>query len=386
LTDYARLPDVVDAESGKKIISEGHVGCLIVAGGQGSRLGFNGPKGMFPVTPVKHKSLFQLFAEKTLAASQQAGRALPLAIMTSPLNHAETVNFFKSHDYFGLDPLQLSIFSQEMLPLLDANGCLFLENSHTIAEGPDGNGAALHHFYQQGIWEKWKDAGVHYLNFILVDNPLSDPYDAILVSYLKEQQSDVIIKCVERRNPEEKVGILAKRNDQTVVVEYSEMPEMQRFAQSKDGSLLYPCANLSLFCFRMDFIQKVATLPTEKLPLHLAFKAAKSLDSDGSPTQNMAWKFEQFIFDLLPFATKTTALIYERQQCFAPLKNFEGDDSIETVQRALEEYDKKTFLNLTGQSAPVTPFELSQAFHYPTAALLEKWNNFNGPYENYIEA
>lgn len=385
LTEFARARNITQVDAAKKIIAEGLLGCLIVAGGQGSRLRFNGPKGMFPVTPVKQKSLLQLFAEKTLAAGKQAGRSLPLAIMTSPGNHEETVAFFEANNYFGLDPAQLSLFSQEMLPLLDSNGSLFLENTHTIAKGPDGNGAALHHFYKQGIWKKWHDSGVRYLNFALIDNALCDPYDAKLLSFLVTQQSDVAVKCVERQNPEERVGILAKQEGKVTVVEYSEMPDAQRLALAADGSLLYPCANLSLFCFGMDFIKKIANITVDKLPLHLAYKAAKTINTSGSPEQTMAWKFEQFIFDLLPLADKVNALLYPRHECFAPLKNFEGEDSIHTVKVRLQERDRQVFSQITGHPCTTSPFELSQSFHYPTSELLAKWRNQSGPYENYIE-
>jgi UDP-N-acetylglucosamine/UDP-N-acetylgalactosamine diphosphorylase len=386
LTDFSHSNQITDTNTAKKMIAEGQLGCLIVAGGQGSRLRFNGPKGIFPVTPVKHKSLFQLFAEKTVAAGKQAGRALPLAIMTSPANHVETITFFKEHSFFGLNPTQLSIFPQEMLPLLDPNGSLFLENKHIIAEGPDGNGAALHHFYNHKIWKKWHNNGVRYLNFILIDNALCDPYDAKLLGYLNERECDLAIKCVERQNPEEKVGILAKQDGKAVVIEYSEMPEAQRKARTTNGALVYPCANLSLYCFRMDFIKKIANLPIEQLSLHLAFKTAKALETDGKPIQNKAWKFEKFIFDILPFAHKASALLYPRNDCFAPLKNFYGVDSIDTVKAALQENDRKIFSQITGHPCTNTPFELSQAFHYPTTELLAKWRNRSGPYENYIEA
>lgn len=385
-TTSAHAHDIADVQLGKDMIAAGQLGCLIVAGGQGTRLRFDGPKGMFPVSPVKHKSLFQLFAEKTIAAGKQAGRRLPLAIMTSPLNHAETVAFFNDHDNFGLASDQLSIFPQGMLPFLNTTGTLFLEDTHTIAEGPDGNGAALHHFYTQGIWDKWHRQGVRYVNFVLIDNPLCDPYDATLLTYQVQQRSDLTVKCTPRRHPEEKVGLLAKLDGKAVVVEYSEIPAEQRHALAANGSLLYPCANLSLFCFHMDFIAKVANQPVEALPLHRAFKATTALDSPAGQQPQMAWKFEKFIFDVLPLAEHVSALLYARHECFAPLKNFTGDDSIGTVKDALQKYDRQLFARITGHPCNTTPFELAQAFHYPTAALLAAWRGRSGPYEHYIEA
>lgn len=375
--DFARSGNIADEKNGREMIAEGLMGCLIVAGGQGTRLRFNGPKGMFPVTPVRKKTLFELFAEKILAAGKQAGRPLSVAIMTSPLNHEETVNFFNVNSLFGLKQEQVFFFSQEMLPFLDHQGHLFLESKSSIAEGPDGNGGALHRFYHSGIWQSWYEKGIRYLNFILIDNPLADPFDAELLGFQNRLQSDVVIKCMTRDDPNESLGMLAKEDKRVVVVEYSEMNERDRRAIRNDGSLLYDCANLSLFCFHMDFIKNAVWKDKSPMPLHKAFKAANYLDEHGRTVQAekpIAWKFEKYIFDLLMRANKVDALLFPREICFSPLKNFSGNCSLQTVQADLQRRDQQVLSQVTGKKCNLSPLEISQDFYYPTPNLLAKWH------------
>lgn len=361
-------------KKGKELIEQGKVGCLVVAGGQGTRLRFDGPKGMFPVTPITHKSLFQLLAEKVIAASKQVGISLPLAIMTSPLNDQETREYFQRHELFGLQNEQLFFFCQGMLPFLDTSENLFLESLWRIAEGPDGNGGTLKYFFSSDIGNKWMQQGIEYLFFVQIDNALADPFDANLVGFHAEKQADISIKCVSRKNEREKVGILVRENGRVVIREYSELSTLEQQARLKDGTLKHLCANISHFCFSMDFAEKVSK--ETALILHPAFKAVSYLNSEGitktSPIPN-AWKFERFIFDLIPFANNVNALLYPRELCFSPLKNAEGDDSLASVQAALLQRDKQAYQFVSGLKPPEEPFELSQEFHYPTQELINKW-------------
>lgn len=386
--DYSFSGNLSNFELGKQLIAEGKVGCLLVAGGQGTRLRISGPKGVFPITPSTKKSLFQLFAEKVIAAGKQAGRRLPLAVMTSPLNHEETVAFFKKHDLFGLDPDQVQFFSQEMLPLLNPSGDLFLETPHLLAKGPDGNGSSLRYFVEKGVWDKWHHAGVRYLNFVLVDNASADPFDAELVGRHHQQQVEVTQKCTLRRDSNEKVGVVVKSRDRVAVIEYSELSDEEKSAQLPNGDLKHRCANLSLFCFNMDFI-KNATADQKAMPLHLAFKAAKYVIPNGqtiTSEQPIAWKFETFIFDILQKADRVQALLYPREECFAPVKNFSGDDSPATAQQALIQQAKRAIEKITGQVAPEKLLEISQEFYYPTEELLNRWKGRAIPNKEYLDA
>lgn len=385
-TDFAFIGQNDHVLKGKQLLQEGKMGCLILAGGQGTRLRFDGPKGRFPVSLVKHKSLFQLLAEKTLAAGKQVGKTLSLAIMTSPENDEMTKRFFAEHHYWGLNPEQVSFFCQGTLPLLDSQGQLFLESRYHIAEGPNGNGQCLHDFYKSGIWKKWSEQGIQYLNVVLIDNPLADPFDAELLGFHAGQQAEITIKCTEKLKPQEKVGVIVKENGRVSVIEYSELSDRNKTATRPDGRLEYCCANLSLFCFSMDFIQSIVT-KSASLPLHKAWKAAKFVNEAGVTQLSatpIAWKFETFIFDWLGYANHVFALLYPREQCFAPLKNYEGDDSLETVQQAIQKREKKLLKDMTGLEPPSLPFELAAEFYYPTPELKAKWHK-KVPKTSYVE-
>lgn len=386
--EYVRNGSQANIKQGKQLIAQGKVGCIIVAGGQGTRLKFDGPKGIYPVTVVKKKSLFQIFAEKTLAAGIQAGRQLPLAIMTSSVNNRDTVDFFIQHDFFGLDPNQVSFFCQRDLPFLDVGGNLFLESPARIAAGPDGNAPSLKQFVDQEIWANWQQKGIQYIVYIHIDNPLADPFDAELVGFHNRNPVDLVIKCIERVDPLEKLGIILRKNGRVDVIEYSEISPEERDSRERDGSLKHKCGNVSMFSFTMNFIEDIAKNHYDQLPFHKAWKAAKYLDESGQTQMSpepMAWKFEKFIFDVLPYAKTVKALLYPREECFAPLKNATGSDSIATVQAALQNNDRRVFAKISGTSPDgKQAFELDPQFYYPTKGLIKKWKGKSLPKASYI--
>lgn len=386
--DYAVSGNFQDVQAGKEILKKNQVGALIIAGGLGSRLRFDGPKGLYPVSLIKQKSLFQLFAEKTIAAGNQVQCQLQLAIMTSQLHFEIVQNFFKDHHFFGLKPEQVSFFAQTNLPFLDLKGDLFLEEKGKIAEGPDGNGSLFKSFVESGIWKKWQRLGISLVNTVLIDNPLADPFDAELIGFQSRQAVEVVAKCTFRKSQEERVGLFVKNEGLPEVVEYTEISREELAARQEDGSFKHRCANLSLFCFAMDFIRRVAE-HDEALPLHPSLKAVKYLSKEGVvSSQEMpgAWKFEKFIFDALKSARGLRLLVYPREHCFSPLKNLAGDDSLTTVQAALLSQDKQVFKKITGSEVPAGyHFELAQDFHYPTEELLARWNHSVFPNLNYIE-
>ncbi|MBJ7449026.1 MAG: UTP--glucose-1-phosphate uridylyltransferase [Parachlamydiales bacterium] len=374
---------------GKQRLMKKKVGAIIVAGGQGTRLNFDGPKGLFPVSVIKRKTLFQLLSEKTIAASEQVGQDLPIAIMTSPINHTQTIAYFEKNHFFQLKRGQISFFCQEMLPMLDDKGNLFLEGPGHIAEGPDGNGSALDQFVTSGIAEKWKEQGIEDVMFLFIDNPLADPFDAELIGHHKVHNNTVTIKCVERHDSKEKVGLIVEENGNPCVIEYTEFPKEEWDAKDPNGYWRHNLANVGLYIFQLSFIEKLAfEQACKKIPLHLAHKKTRFINSKDEveePTKANAWKFERFIFDLLPYADKTSALTYPREICYAPLKNMAGNNSIETVRNALQALDYQTFHRISGRVPPSRPFELSQEFHYPTQSLLHKWKGKELPAAAYIE-
>lgn len=372
--DFAHSGNPKDLEMGKQLIRSGKVGCIILAGGQGTRLGFEGPKGLYPTSLVRHKSLFQICFEKVLAAGKQVGRRLMVSVMTSPENDTVTRKFLSDHDYFGLKPSQVSFFSQNNLPLLDKDGHLFLEKTYKFAEGPDGNGQCFHNFVKAGLWEDWKNLGIQYINVILIDNPLADPFDAELIGFHTRKHAHITVKCTQKVQPEEKVGVMVREGEHARIIEYSELSDIEKYSML-DGRLKYCCANLSLFCFSMDFAGSVVEKHPH-LPLHKAWKATKYVNEMGvtqASKSAIAWKFEHFIFDLTRYTSKVAALLYPREACFAPLKNYSGQDSITSVQMALQKRDRDIYQAVTGLSPPQHKFELAPEFYYPTADLLAKW-------------
>ncbi len=385
--DFEPLEDFIEYgnpnfyEQGLEVLKNGCCGCLIVAGGQASRLGIGVmPKGKYLVSPFKQKSLFQLFVEKTKAASKLASKPLFISIMTSKLNHDETLDFFKDNQFFGYDPFYIDFFIQDSLPFLDESGHLILEDETKIAEGPDGNGFALKKFYDSKIWHKWKSFGVKYINFCLVDNPLLDPFDRQMLGAIDFLNKDIIIKAVKRIDPNECVGLIVQNKGKVLVKEYIEISDEEKKATTSDGSLKYKLANISFFTFSMDFIENAANKFYEKMFLHAAKKKIKAFTKE-----RFAWKFESFIFDILPFSDNILTIVQDRASTFAPLKNLNGPDSIETVRLALKKKDKDTICAITGLSAPTFDFELAQDFYYPTDEILAKWKGKKLPNSLYIE-
>jgi UDP-N-acetylglucosamine/UDP-N-acetylgalactosamine diphosphorylase len=286
---------------GEELLREKKVGCLILAGGQGTRLGFDGPKGAFPL--IAGKSLFEIFSERV----KLAGTDLPLCIMTSELNHQQTVDFFQEHNGFGLKSSQLFFFKQKMLPFIDDGGNWLLEKPGKIAEGPDGNGHALHLFYQTGLWQAWREAGIEYLNVIFVDNVLADPFDAELIGFTESQRVDAVLKVVQRMKPDEKMGVVAEVNGKLKVIEYFELPS---------NPSEYTLSSTGMFCLSMPFIE---AFKDTQLPWHLSCK-------------NSIWKCERLLFELLDYTKSSAALLYPREKIYAPLKNRAGDHSPEVVR------------------------------------------------------
>lgn len=336
---------------GLQQLSEGRVGCLILAGGQGTRLGFSAPKGTFPISPVTGKSLFQLALERVGAASHRAGRALPVAIMTSPLNHAETLQFLQEHAWFGLSQTQVQLFAQRMLPFLDNQGNWCLAGAGQIAQGPSGNGEALRGLMQQGIWQQWRDAHVEAVVVIPIDNPLADPFDVELCGLQAAHASEVVIKAVTRLSAEESVGVIVQAEGGIRVIEYFEL------AQTDEAVHV---ANINTFCLSMEWIERVALRP---VPWHIARKRV--------PLRHQVaeiYKYETFLFDFLDYAERAHVTLAPREHCYAPLKQAEGAKGIESVKQALLARDRRVFAELFGLPVPQRPFELPARFLYPIDA------------------
>jgi UDP-N-acetylglucosamine/UDP-N-acetylgalactosamine diphosphorylase len=295
-------------EQGQKDLAAGRAACLILTGGQGSRLGSSQPKALFPV--LQNKTLLQLLCEKVLAISRSYNRPLPMALMTSPLNHTEIVAYLQNHHYFGLSPTQVHLFPQEMAPLLNEEGSSLVDASGKIISGPDGNGHALKHLVNAGIAQTWKEQGIETVSILPIENLLADPFDPILIGYHTLKSHDASLKAIRRDDPSEKIGLIVWKNGHLAVQEYSEAT----FPNSA------PLGYIGLLALSLSFIERIAPLT---LPWHRARKQHAG---------QMIWKLERFLFDILPHANRSGVLVYPRNKIYAPLKT---TADLAKVQQAL---------------------------------------------------
>ena len=322
---------------GEDLLQKGKIAAFLVSGGQGTRLGYEGPKGMFPVTPVKKKSLFQLHAEKLLAAGIKYNHQIPWFIMTSETNHEQTVDYFKRNNHLGYDASNITFFSQEMIPAIDKNGKFILDAKNHIFTNPNGHGGSLSALWKSGSLEKMHSSGIEYIFYFQVDNVLAQICDPVYLGYHVKRESEMSNKVVRKSFPEEKMGVICKINGKTGLVEYSDLPEPEMYATNPDGSLKFWAGNIAIHIFNIDFVMR-QNKGGFKLPFHIAHKVIPSLDDNGNkiiPEKTNGIKFESFVFDALLDAQNSISLEVARELEFSPLKNRAGLDSPLTVKRDL---------------------------------------------------
>lgn len=349
--DTAARGDAARARTiGESLIQQQKVAVLIVAGGQGSRLGFEGPKGTFPLSPVKGKTLFQLFAEQVKALSNRFSATIPLLIMTSDDNHDDTVQFFRQNASFGLPPQAIHFFSQGVLPAVSPQGKLILRDEVHLYTSPNGHGGSLKALSDSGLLAQLTGAGYEELFYCQVDNPLVRIADPVFLGYHRLADSEVSTKVVRRRSVEEKVGVYLEVNGKDAVIEYSDLDESYMSALDEKGGILYWAGNTAIHLFSLSFIKDL-TRDGFALPHHCAKKSAYVVSSDWEPASIDVWKFETFVFDAIPLAKKACCMEVARQEEFAPVKNKEGADSPETARRALVDLHR-SWLQKAGAEVP----------------------------------
>jgi UDP-N-acetylglucosamine/UDP-N-acetylgalactosamine diphosphorylase len=333
--DAPENADVSTASArGEALLRRQKVAVLIVAGGQGSRLGFEGPKGTFPLSPVKGKTLFQLMAEQVRALSLRYSVTIPLLIMTSSDNHRDTVDFFKQNRFFGLNPESVHFFSQGVLPAISLDGQLILKDNVHLYTSPNGHGGSLKALWDSGLLIKLMDRGYEELFYCQVDNPLVRIADPVFLGHHRQALSEVSTKVVRRRSIKEKVGVYVRLDGKDSIAEYSDLDERYMSALDEKGDILYWAGNTAIHIFSLSFIREL-NRDGFALPYHCAKKSAYVVTSDWEPASIDVWKFETFVFDAIPFARKTCCMEIKREEEFAPVKNKDGDDSPETARTAL---------------------------------------------------
>ena len=370
---------------GESALAEGQVAAFTVAGGQGTRLGFDGPKGTFPVTPVKGKMLFQVFAEKIIAAQNQYESTIPWFIMTSDVNHAATVTAFVDHAYWGLQPNQVQFFSQGRMPAVDEARKIILEGKDSIAMSPDGHGGSLRALVRSGALATMRRMGATIISYFQVDNPLVNFLDPAFIGFHLESESEMSSKMIPKAYAGEKVGHFCTQKGNTVVIEYSDLPESYQEERDASGDLRYLAGSIAIHLLSADFIGRLVegNRAGMTLPFHLAHKKIKSLQPDGSiisPVAPNGYKFELFVFDALPFARNPVIIETKREDDFSPVKNADGVDS--PASSKLDQMKQwMRWLSAVGVSVPVDSdgnptihFEISPIFADSEKALIEHWN------------
>jgi UDP-N-acetylglucosamine/UDP-N-acetylgalactosamine diphosphorylase len=325
-------------ELGEGALRRGEVAALVVAGGQGSRLGFEHPKGMFSISPVKDKTLFQIHAEKTLALARRYGRPVPFLIMTSPATDAETETFFREHDFFGLPREEVFFFQQGTMPALDmATGKLLMESRGRLFASPNGHGGTLKALADTGLLRRLEGRGVRHVFYFQVDNPLVKVADPIFLGHHLAERAEVSTKVVPKLGPTDKLGNLVLIDGRHGIIEYSDLPAEMAKQTDASGELRFRVGSPAIHIFDVDFLKRV-TQDAGGMPFHVARKKVPCLDEKGEPREPQkenALKFEMFIFDALPKADRWAVVETSRREEFEPLKNATGPDSPESVRRAM---------------------------------------------------
>ncbi len=324
---------------GQVLIREGKVAAFTVAGGQGTRLGWNGPKGSYPATVVTGKPLFRCFAEQILASQRKYGVAIPWYIMTSPVNDADTRAFFQDNNYFGLSHNDVYMFPQGMMPAMDAEtGKILLAEKHLPAMAPDGHGGSIKALRSSGAIEDMIARGIEHISYFQVDNPLVNAVDPLFIGLHAEapdSSGEMSSKMVAKAYPEEKVGVFCRADSKTVVIEYSDLPEELANERSDSGGLSYVAGSIAIHIMSVGFVERLTADEHHfAIPYHRAVKKAPYIDIEtGGLIEPMApngVKLETFVFDALALAESSIVYETDRVQEFAPIKNAEGVDSVIT--------------------------------------------------------
>jgi UDP-N-acetylglucosamine/UDP-N-acetylgalactosamine diphosphorylase len=352
---------------GELCLTEGRVGVVLVAGGMGTRLGFEQPKGMFPIGPVSGNSLFQVLIERIVALGRRYGVRIPLYLMTSDVTHKATVRFLREHDAFGLNPDDLRVFCQGTLPAICATTRrLLLASPGELAVCPDGHGGLLEAARKCGCFDDMARRGIDVLFYGQMDNPLLHIADPELIGQHLLANADITTQVVRRANPIEKVGMFVSRDSKVWVLEYSELPKEIATATDDDGQPLFWAANTGVHLFRVPFLKRIASLPNALLA-HPCRKQVAHLDAEGKiqqPVEPNAIKFEKFIFDLMHHTNRSVLVESDRATTFAPVKNPDSmtTDTAATARTAMVKLHTDWLRHFGTEVAPGVDVEISPLF------------------------
>jgi len=315
---------------GEQVVRDGKVAAFCVAGGQGSRLGYDGPKGCYPATPIRKLPLFACFAEHLQNIQQRFGCVVPWYVMTSPINDAPTRAFFEEQDYFGLDPANVMLFPQAMFPAIDMNTHkVLLAEKDSLALSPNGHGGSLKALYTSGAIADMKQRGVEQISYIQVDNPIVRVVDPLFLGLHALDDAQMSSKMLPKREPLEKLGNFCLADGKMTVIEYSNLPDELAHQRTDDGELRFRAGSIAIHAIRVDFVESLNTsadgfaLPWNRAEKKVAFYD----DAQGAsvtPSEPNAVKLETFVFDALPMTDASIIYETDRVDEFAPIKNASG--------------------------------------------------------------
>jgi UDP-N-acetylglucosamine/UDP-N-acetylgalactosamine diphosphorylase len=323
---------------GMDLLKQGKVAGFVVAGGQGTRLGFDGPKGNFPVSPIKKKTLFSIFGQSVAAASKKFNVDIPWYIMTSPLNYDATVESFEKADYFGLKKSNVIIFQQGTMPNFAFDGKILMADKATLATSPDGHGGSLKALAVSGALADMQKRGIEYLSYWQIDNPLVYILDPLFIGLHAMDGAEMSSKTLLKAGPLEKVGNFCLVDGKVAVIEYSDLPDEQALRKNPDGSLVFELGSIAIHLISTRFLSKLNASGEFGLPFHKAIKKIPHIDAAGNPVnpdKPNGVKLETFVFDALPMAAKSIILETLRSEEFAPVKNATGVDSAEVTYQMM---------------------------------------------------
>lgn len=321
-------------EAGFAALQAGRVAIATVAGGQASRLGFEGPKGAFPLGAISGASLFQMLAGQIQRIRVLTKANLQWIIQTGPGNHIATAQFLQARNWFGLGASSVHLVCQGTLPALSPTGQFLLSTPRSLFRNPDGHGGFYQALKDSIVLPQLRDQGVDLLYYCQVDNPLARVADPIFLGHHLRQKAQMSVKVIEKKDPAEKVGLIVQRDEKVTCLEYSDLPEGFAEQRAKDGGLRFRAGNIAIHFFDLAFAEEMAEAA---LPLHLAHKEVHALhagSAEAVPCQGI--KFETFVFDALSLADVALVQNCEREEEFAPVKNRTGADSIQSSREALD--------------------------------------------------
>ena len=325
-------------ELGLKVLKTQKVGALLLAGGMGTRLGSDKPKGMFNIGKTKDVYIFQRLIENTLKVVEKCSKPIPFFIMTSEKNNDDTIRFFEEKNYFGYDKNYIRFFVQDMAPCVDLNGNILLEEKGRVATSPNGNGGWFNSLLNnKQAKEMFEEFGIEWLNIFAVDNVLQQIADPVLIGATVGGNYQIGSKVIRKVDPYEKVGVMCNKNGKPSIVEYIDLTDEMAVETDENGERVYNFGVILNYLFNVDLLYKIKD---KKLPVHIVTKKVEHIDNFGKlikPETPNAHKFEMLCVDMIEFADNCLPFEVERNKEFAPIKNKTGVDSVESAQALLEQ-------------------------------------------------